>query len=83
MITDSDIEKLSKTFLTKEEYRKSSRNFATTKELKYEIDSLRAEMRGEFQNVHDEIGDMKEMIQGLAVSMDGVIKSISDMWLEY
>ncbi len=78
MITEADVKTLSKTFLTKEDFKKISKTFVTKTEFQQEIRGL----RGDIAEIRTDMSDMKEMIQGLIISVDGFTKSTSEVKVE-
>ena len=73
MLTDQDIQKLKKVVATKEDL----------KEVHAEISGLRSNTEKGFEEVHAEISDLKTLVQSLAVSVDGLAKSVDDLRIEY
>jgi len=72
MLNDQDIQKLSSILATKKDLDEMSANslkvFATKKDV---------------EEIKSDLGDLKELVQGLIVASDSLIKSMSDLKMEY
>jgi hypothetical protein len=68
MLTDQDIQKLSSVFANKQDLAA----LAT----KQDLSLFSAEIK-------EEIGSLRETVQGLSVAVDGLAKSVNDLRIEY
>ena len=72
MLDDKDIQKLSSVLATKKDLDEMSANslkvFATKKDV---------------EEIKSDLGDLKELVQGLLVASDSLLKSMSDLKMEY
>lgn len=89
MLDTKDIVKLKSLLATKQDLK----NLATKKDLKevkIEVSKIKSDMDSKFTVIHSDIQDIKkdveslrEAIQAMMVSIDGLAKVISDLRLEY
>ena len=90
MLTNDDVKKLKEVLSTKDDLNQ----FRT--EVKYEFDQFRIEVKQSFAKVvtleefdqfkveiKQDMDGLRESIQGLAVSVDKLVKAVADMHQEY
>jgi len=83
MLNDEDIKKLKTVLATKEDFQE------IRKELKQDVVDSEGRMisflatKNELKEVKSDIEDLKELVQGLIVSTDGVAKAIGNLSVEY
>ena len=85
MLNDQDINKLKSVFATKDDFK----NLATKKDLEKAVSDSQDKMllvlssKQEVKELKSDIGDLKELVQGLIVGSDAIAKSIGELRLEY
>ncbi len=52
-------------------------------EVRDEITGLRSYTEKGFEEIHDDHDDLNTMVQGLAVSVDGLVKSVTDLRIDH
>lgn len=83
MLNDEDIIKLKLVLTTKEDIQE------VRKELKKDISDSQDKLlsivatKQELQEVKSDMADLKELVQGLIVSTDGIAKAIGNLSVEY
>ena len=86
MITDADIKKLKKTFVTKEDLKKTLKNelkkYATKVELFEAVSDLRIEMIERFEKADDRMDTMAAGIARIENSIDKLAGAIHDQQVE-
>ena len=82
MLTDKDIQKLTGVFATKKDLQRLATK-EDIKEVRKEIGGLRSYTEKGFDEVHDDHNDLKTMVQGLEVSVDGLAKSVDDLRIDH
>lgn len=83
MLTDQDIQKLKKVLATKEDLQEVH---GELKEVREDLQEVHGEIGGlqkDFREFHGEFNDLRTIIQGLSVSVDGLAKSIDDSRIEH
>ena len=76
MLNDEDIKKLTAVFTTKEDF----------KEMRADILGMRGDVssiKNDVKEIKSEMEDLKELIQGLIISSDSLVKSMGELKLEY
>ena len=61
----------------------SRRIVASNREVKEDVEILRREAQAEFREVRSEIATLRETVQALSVSVDKLVKVITDLREEY
>jgi hypothetical protein len=85
MLTDEDINKLKVVFATKDDFK----NLATKDDVKTLISESEDRMlqvlvtKAELRELKEDIGYLRELVQGLIVSSESLAKAVSDLTLEY
>ncbi|MBI3019752.1 MAG: hypothetical protein HYY60_00280 [Parcubacteria group bacterium] len=91
MLTDQDIQKLKKIVATKEDIKEIRKEIGGLRsytekgfeEVRDEITGLRSYTEKGFEEIHDDHDDLNTMVQGLAVSVDGLVKSVTDLRIDH
>jgi hypothetical protein len=79
MITDRDVEKLKKTFVTKVDIEKLKDTFVTKDEFHAEIIPMKADIA----ELKSDMGSVKETTQQILTVVDGISKKFDDLKHEY
>lgn len=96
MLDDKDINKLKSVFATKEDFNNlvTKKDLEKTadklrEEIKSSISDSQDRMlvllasKKDVEEIRGDLGDLKELVQGIIISNDSIAKSIGDLTLEY
>lgn len=92
MLDDKDINQLTSLLATKSDFdvfksevKQDLKDLATKKDLDDIVaNSLKIfATKKDIQDVRSDVGDLKELVQGIIISNDSIAKSIGDLTLEY
>jgi hypothetical protein len=85
MLNNQDIKKLKSVFATKDDFK----HIATKKDADKSVSNSEGRMlkvlasKQEIKELKNDIDDLRELVQGLIISSDSLVKSMGELRLEY